>query len=344
MSTLREMANRLGVSVATISRAMNDKPGVSSETRERVLALAQELQYQPNLAARSLATSRTNTILFIVHHRQFTEAEDPFYPFIMHGIEDALKLDGYNIMLLTLDDEQLASGPAELRVVQEKRADALVLAGPDISPKFILGASTLGLTTILVDNRLRESSFTSVQPQNEEGAQASTTHLIETHHHRYIALLRGPSGWASSDDRTTGYLTAIGEANLEPIIIEAEDTTIETGRDAAKRALEHHPQITGMVTANDAMAIGAMREARWMGRRIPDSLAVIGFDDISWASYADPPLTTVRIPTVEMGRLAGRLLLELIDGSVTVKTRVRVATQLVIRQSCGCNGHVEPRE
>lgn len=344
MSTLREMADRLGVSTATVSRAMNDKPGVSSETRERVLALAQELQYQPNLAARSLATSRTNTILFIVHRRQFSESEDPFYPFIMHGLEDSLKLDGYNVMLLTLDDEQLASGPAKLRVLQEKRADALVLAGPDISPKFILGASTLGLTTLLVDNKLRESSYTSVQPQNEEGAQASTNHLIEAHHHRDIALLRGPSGWASSDERAAGYLAAMSEANLEPIIVKAEDTTIETGREAAKRALEHHPEITAVVTANDAMAIGAMRAVLRMGRRIPQDLAVVGFDDISWASYADPPLTTVRIPTVEMGRLAGRLLLELMDGSVTVKTRVRVATQLVVRQSCGCNEYIELRE
>jgi DNA-binding LacI/PurR family transcriptional regulator len=344
MSTLRDMADRLGVSIATVSRAMNDKPGVSTETRERVLALAQELQYLPNLSARSLATSRTNTILFIVHNRQFTEAEDPFYPFIMHGVEDALKVDGYNVMLRTLDDAQLAAGPTALRALQEKRADALILAGPDISPKFILGASTMGLTTLLVDNRMRDSSFTSVQPQNEEGAQASTNHLIETHHHQHIALLRGPSGWASSDDRAAGYLDAMDEANLEPIVFEAEDTTIETGREAANRAFEHHPQITGMVAANDAMAIGAMRAARWMGRRIPESLAVIGFDDISWASYADPPLTTVRIPTVEMGRLAGRLLLELIDGSVTVKTRVRVATQLVIRQSCGCNGNIKPRE
>jgi DNA-binding LacI/PurR family transcriptional regulator len=338
------MADRLGVSIATISRAMNDKPGVSSETRERVLALAQELRYRPNLAARSLATSRTNTILFIVHHRQFSEAEDPFYPFIMHGLADALKIDGYNVMLLTLDDKQLASDPSELRVLQEKRADAVVLAGPDISPKFIHGASTLGLKTLLVDNKLRETDFTSIQPQNEEGSQASTNHLIEVHHHWNIALLRGPIGWASSDERAAGYLAAMSDADIKPIIVEVEDTTIETGREAARRALERYPEITGMVTVNDAMAIGAMRTARWMGRRIPESLAVVGFDDISWASYADPPLTTVRIPTVEMGRLAGRMLLELIDGSVTVKSRVRVATQLIIRQSCGCNKHIERKE
>ena len=340
MSTLREMAERLGVSIATVSRAMNDKPGVGSETRQRVLALAQELQYQPNLAARSLVTSRTNTILFIVHQRQFTEAEDPFYPFIMLGLEEALKVDGFHVMLLTLNDAQLAAGPTALRAFQEKRADALVLAGPDISSKFILSASALGLTTLLVDNQLQLSSFTSVQPQNEEGSQSSTNHLIEVHQHRHIALLRGPGGWASSDERAAGYLAAMGGANLDPILVEVDDTTIESGKDAAKQALEHHPQVTAFVTANDAMAIGAMRAARGMGRRTPEDIAVIGFDDISWASYADPPLTTVRIPTIEMGRLAGRLLLELLNGAVSVKSRVRVATQPIIRQSCGCNGHI----
>jgi DNA-binding LacI/PurR family transcriptional regulator len=337
MANLREMADRLGVSIATVSRAMNDKPGVSPETRERVLALAQELQYQPNLAARSLVTSRTNTVLFVVHHRQFSAAEDPFYPFIMHGLEEALKSDGYNVVLVTLDDTQLAAGPSDLRILQEQRADALVMAGPDISPKFILAASTLGLTTLLVDNTLRESSFTSVQPQNQEGCQTSTVHLIEVHHHQDIALLRGPTGWASSDERTAGYLAAMREADLEPYVVEVEDTTIETGLEAAERALEQRPNTTGIVAVNDAMAIGAMRAARRMGRQIPDALAVVGFDDIPWASYADPPLTTVNIPTVEMGRVAGRLLLEKMEGSVKVNTRVRVATQLVIRQSCGCN-------
>ncbi|NIM92200.1 MAG: substrate-binding domain-containing protein [Anaerolineales bacterium] len=344
MSTLREIADRLGVSTATVSRVLNDKPGVSQKTRERVLTLAQELQYRPNLAARSLATSSTKTVLFLVHRRQFSAAEDPFYPFIMHGLEEALKDDGYNVMLVTLDDAQLAAGPANLRVLQEQRADALVMAGPDISPKFILAASILGLTTLLVDNALRESPFTSVQPQNEEGAHTSTAHLIETHNHTRIVLMRGPQGWASSDERTAGYLSAIHAAGLEPFIVEMEDTTTETGEEAAKQTFKEFPETTGIVAVNDAMAIGAMRALGRMGRRIPKDVAVVGFDDISWASYANPPLTTVAIPTVEMGRLAGRLLLEQMNGSISATTRVRVATQLAIRQSCGCDDELAPAE
>jgi DNA-binding LacI/PurR family transcriptional regulator len=337
MTTLRELAERLGVSVATVSRAMNDKPGVSAEMRKKVLQLAQELRYLPNLAARSLATSRTLTVLFIVHRRQFSAVEDPFYPFIMNGLEEALRADGYSVVLLTLDDAQLAAGPSALRVFQEQRADALVFAGPDISPKFILAASTSGLTTILVDNTLRELTFASVLPDNEEGSQSSTLHLVETHGHQSITLLRGPVGWASSDERTTGYMKAMQDSNLQPHVIEVLDTTIDTGEEAARRAIEERPDTTGIVAVNDAMAIGAMRAVRRLGKRVPEDMAVVGFDDVSWATYSDPPLTTVKVATVEMGRLAGRLLLEQLGGSLSVISRTRVATQLVVRRSCGCS-------
>jgi DNA-binding LacI/PurR family transcriptional regulator len=336
MATLRELAERLGVSTATVSRALNDKPGVSAEMRKKVLLLAEELRYRPNLAARSLATAQTLTVLFIIHRRQFSAVEDPFYPFIMNGLEEALRVDGYSVVLLTLDDEQLAAGPSALRVFQERRADALVFAGPDISPKFILAASSSGLTTILVDNTLRELTFASVLPDNEEGSHASTTHLIETHGHTSIALLRGPMGWASSDERAAGYMRAIRSSSLQTHVIEVADTTIDTGEEAANKALEETPETTGIVAVNDAMAIGAMRAVRYLGKRVPEDVAVVGFDDISWATYSDPPLTTVKVATVEMGRLAGRLLLEQLNGSLSMISRTRVATQLVVRRSCGC--------
>jgi DNA-binding LacI/PurR family transcriptional regulator len=107
MSSLQEIADQLGVSVATVSRALNDKPGVSPEMRANILNLASELQYHPNLTARNLSTSRTNTVLFIVHRRQFPAAMDPFYPYIMHGLEERLSSEGYSVMLLTLNDDQM---------------------------------------------------------------------------------------------------------------------------------------------------------------------------------------------------------------------------------------------
>ena len=336
MSTIRDLAQHVGVSVATVSRALNDKPGVSSEVRQKVLQVARELEYRPNLAARNLSTSRTHSVLFIVHRRQFPAAVDPFYPYIMHGLEERLSGEGYSVMLVTLNDEQMANGPSALPALQERRSDAIVLAGPDISPSFILATANMGLPTLLVDNALKRTPFPSVQADNEGGCRAATAHLIEVHGHKKIALLRGPSKWESCEERAAGYLLAMEEAGLEPCVVQVEDTTLETGQQAIKRAIKDHPKISAVVASNDAMAIGTMRAARRLGLKIPTDLAVTGFDNITWAAYSDPPLTTVRVPTIEVGRLAARLLLERMGGALTVPSRTTIATELVVRNSCGC--------
>lgn len=336
MTTIRELAERLGVSVATVSRALNDKPGVSSEIRQKVLAVAKELNYYPNRAAQNLSTAQTRNILFFIHRRQSFLSADPFYPYIMQGMEEILTNEGYGVTLVTVTDDQIARGARSLRVFQEQRGDAVVLAGPDIPPNFVIEAATLSNHTLLVDNTLQETPFPAVLADNQGGCETITRHLIEVHGHTNIALLRGPEGWVSSEERTAGYMSAIKTAGLEPFVIVAEDTTLETGRETAGQALESKPGTTAIVAVNDAMAIGAMRAARQLGYAIPDNLAIVGFDNISWAAYADPPLTTMSIPTIEMGRLAARLLLDHLNGSVKVNTRTTVTTQPVIRTSCGC--------
>lgn len=337
MATLREMAEQLGVSIATVSRAMNDKPGVSSETRARVLALAQELHYQPNLAARSLATSRTQNVLFIVHRRHFMDTKDPFYPYIMQGLEEALAGEGYSVILVTISDSQLKAGPTAMSVFREPRPSAIVLAGPDISSSFILATATLDIKTILVDNALSKTPLPAVVQDNQEGCRAATHHLIDVHGHENIALLRGPNGWISSEERTAGYVLGMTSAGLQQIIYSAADTTIETGQEAALQALQTRPETTAFVAINDAMAIGAMRAAREMGLKIPEDLAIVGFDNISWSGYADPPLTTVSVPMGDMGRMTARVLLDRINGTLTTSTRTIAATDLVVRASCGCS-------
>lgn len=338
MATLRDLADQLGVSIATISRALNDKPGVSAETRQQVLRLASELQYRPNLAARNLATSRTQNVLFVIHRRQFSAEEDPFYPYIIQGLEETLSGEGYSVMLVTLTDSQLAAGPETLPALQDHRADAVILAGPDISSAFILKVVASGIPTLLVDNALSNTALPAVLQDNKGGCLAATNHLIETHSHKHIALLRGPLGWISSEERAAGYQAAMEAAGLQPYIITTPDTTIETGQEAANKILQTHLEITAIVAINDAMAIGAIRAANQLEKKVPEDIAIVGFDDISWAAYSDPPLTTVSSPTLEIGRLGGRLLIERIAGNISSNSTTRVATQLVIRESCGCSG------
>jgi DNA-binding LacI/PurR family transcriptional regulator len=163
-----------------------------------------------------------------------------------------------------------------------------------------------------------------------------TKHLIEVHGHEHIALLRGPEWWISSEERTTGYVVEMEAAGLQPSIYLMDDTTIETGQEAARQALGAQPEITALVAINDAMAIGAMRAAQEMGLTVPEDLAIVGFDNISWAAYATPPLTTVSVPMKDMGRLAALALLDRIKGTSTVDIRTTATAELIIRSSCGC--------
>jgi LacI family transcriptional regulator len=248
--------------------------------------------------------------LFIVHRRSFSDAKDPFYPYIMQGLEEVLTEEGYSVILVTMDDSQLKAGPTEMRVIQEQRPSAIVLAGPDISRSFILDTAALDITTVLVDNALSDTSIPAVLQDNKEGCRLATNHLIEVHGHEQIALLRGPTWWITSEERTTGYMVEMETAGLQPSIFLMDDTTIETGREAARQALQAHPGLTAMVAINDAMAIGAMHTASELGLIVPEDLAIVGFDNISWAAYTIPPLTTVSVPMKEMGRLAAQALLD----------------------------------
>jgi DNA-binding LacI/PurR family transcriptional regulator len=126
------------------------------------------------------------------------------------------------------------------------------------------------------------------------------------------------------------------DAELEPHVVETDDTTIETGQEGMAQILRARPETTAVVAVNDAMAIGAIKEGRALGKRVPETLAVVGFDNISWAALSDPPLTTVDVPTMEMGRAAARLLLDRWEGTLTVPSRTTLATQVVVRASCGC--------
>ena len=336
MSRQRELADQLGVSTATVSRALNDKPGVSTETRRRVVAAAQEMEYRPNAAARALTTATTRTVVFAVHRHQFPLGVDPFYPGIMRGLEETLAAEHYGVMLLTLSDDDIQAGPGSLPVLQEGRVDALVAAGPDIPPQFILAAASRSLPVILVDNALRETAIPTITADDSGGCRAATCHLVDVHGHSSIALLRGTPGWVSSDERAAGYCEAMDAAGLEPRVVSVEGTTIETGTSALTQVLDTWPNIEAVVAVNDAMAFGAIRQARALGRRVPEDLAVVGFDDISWAALSDPPLTTVRVPIVQIGRRAGRVLLDHFDDVVTVSSRTTLATELVVRTSCGC--------
>lgn len=331
-----DIARRLGVSAASVSRALNDRPGVSEDLRQRILAAAQELDFAPNMAARGLATQRTQTVGLVLGKKETPLDADPFYPLITHSAEACLAQQGYHLILTTVDGTQAASSSA-LKLVREQRVDGLILAGPDISPSFILALRQSGLPCVLVDNSLQETPMDCVVSDDQAGAASAVQHLLE-HGHRDVLCLSGPQEWASSRERSQGYLLAMQKAGLaaRARVMTAPKTTIDTGQALLRQAIDEGLRPTAIFAINDSMAIGAMRTAQVLGLRVPEDLAVIGFDDISWAEMATPPLTTVRIFKEEMGALAARRLLDLLAGASSVPVRSVVGTQLVVRRSCGC--------
>ncbi|MGC9398246.1 MAG: LacI family DNA-binding transcriptional regulator [Anaerolineae bacterium] len=330
--TLKSIAEAVGVSTASVSRALNDQPGVSDAVRQQILETARRMGYVPDLSARSLAGAKTHTVAFVIPKTNLSAAADPFYPLIMEGVESHLSDYGYHVLLTTLDEEAL-DHPERLPVLNSNRIDGLILAGPQIPASFILRVVGMGFPVVLVDNALSQTSVNCVLSDDEGGAYTAARHLLE-HGHRRILYLSGPSDWISNRERTRGYRRAMREWECEPLIFYAEETTIESGKRLLPQALEQWPDTTAVCAANDSMAIGAMRAAASLGRRVPQDLCVVGFDDISWAQMSDPPLTTIHVFKRRIGVLAAQRLLETIKSPDLPPIKTLVATKLIQRKTC----------
>lgn len=331
---MEEIARQLGVSIATVSRALNDRPGVSTDTRQRVLELSAHLSYVPHSAARGLATMQTHTVAFLTAHRALPLVADYFYQRIMLGAQHELAQHGYYLIVAALPLDQLNDLP-NLRLLQENRVDGVILAGPEMPPRHILALRAKRIPMVLVDNVLPHTPIDCVLSEDETGGYNATVHLL-AHGHSRVVVLTGPLDWPSSLARYEGYRRAMTEKGFELREVHETETTIESGDRAMRAALQAYPDLSAVFAVNDSMAIGAMRAAREAGRSVPDAVAVVGFDDIEWATHADPPLTTVKIHKRQMGAVAARRLVALIENEDEASIRSTVTTQLIIRASCGC--------
>jgi DNA-binding LacI/PurR family transcriptional regulator len=331
-SIIDQIAADLNISGASVSRALNDRPGVSAELRTRILERARELNYTPAITARGLATSRTFSIGFFVREKQgLSTTTDPFYGEILHGVEQACARSDYHLAIATLTDANF-SAPGEFRFVRERRIDGMILAGPDIPNDFIVSMLQTGMPVVLVDNKLEFSKVNCVNSDDEQGACVAAQHLIRQGHQR-IGVISGPQDWTSNARRVRGYRLAALEANLPLPVIHASQTTIDSGAEACAKLLAQHPDITAICAVNDSMAIGAIRWLQKAGKRIPDDVSVVGFDDIQWASLNNPPLTTVAIPKMQMGKEAGTRLIALLNDPDTVPIEVIISVEFIQRES-----------
>lgn len=329
--TLADVAQLAGVSEATASRALNGRPHVAARTRELVEAAIRQLDYTPNHAARDLSLARTGTIALLVHHAQYpSQGEGTFSGRVVDGVADALRRAGHDMLYVNVDDDAVGR-LAGLAAVRPGRSDGVLVLGPAFPIRAVTRLLELGRPVVLVDNRLRGAD--AVLSDNRAPMRALARHLVRDHGHRRLAVLAGPMRWPSTAERVTGVRTVIRAERVEARVHHAAETTMRDGAALAERLLHDPPD--AIVAVNDAMALGALHRLRDLGARRP---AVTGYDDITWAALADPPLTTVTVDARAIGAAAARLLLDRIaaGASATPAREVRVPARVRLRRSCGC--------
>jgi len=330
-ATIRDVAARAGVSVATVSRVVNRSPHrVSPATQRRVLAAVQALGYESNIIARGLKKRTTRTVALIV-----PDISNPFFPAIARGIEDVACTRGYAVLLCNTY-EDLERERAYLDLLAKRMVDGLIFATVGSNTRHLRALRRERRPVVLVARDVAGVHIDTVLVDNFRGEYQATTHLIALGH-RCIAHITGPRSLHVAAERRRGYLQALEAAGIpraEAVVVEG-DFAAEGGRQAVRGLLERGVRFTAIVAANDLMAIGAMEALRQAGRRIPQDVAVVGFDDITFASLVTPALTTVAQPKYRMGQLAMERLLELMGGTDQLGRQTVLIPQLVIRESCG---------
>jgi LacI family transcriptional regulator len=328
MATMKQVAERAGVSISTVSHVINNTRAVSDEVRKRVLGIIDEMRYVPSAVARSLKNDKTNTIGVLVPN-----SSNPYFAELIRWIEDAAFESGYHIILCN------AHGGAQkhtayLRLLTEKRIDGLVLvaSGADDDHDLLLRHESVPI--IQLERALPGLDADLILAGQEEGAYQATRHLIELGH-RAISCVSGPADLPRSRERVGGFLRAMREAGLEvteQAIVHAEFTS--AGGHAAFGSLLARPhRPTAVFVTSDLMAIGGLCAASGAGVRVPGELSVVGYDDIGAACYAAPPLTTIAPPKREMARLAIGQLIERIRGDHEPLRSIALDSSLVVRAS-----------
>nr|WP_245898834.1 LacI family DNA-binding transcriptional regulator [Nonomuraea indica] len=322
---METVAARANVSRATVSRVVNGEASVSPEVRAAVLRAVQELGYVPNAAARSLVTRRTDAVALVLStaaHRG-----DALVAAVVRYVTSVLEGAGKQITLMLADT---ADGQRRVvRHVEARQVDGVVLLPPDGHGPLAERLARTGVPVVLLGKPAIASLVPYVDADHAGGAAAATAHLLERGRRR-IGVICGPMDLPGVQDRLTGHRAALQEAGLRPLL-EPAGHDRASGEQAARRLLADHPGLDAVFATSDDLAIGALRAAREAGRRVPDDLAVVGFDDIDAASCTTPPLTTVRVPVTDQALALARLLLSRLDGRHA--SPVVLPARLVVRDS-----------
>ena len=327
--TIAEVARRASVSIATVSRVLNNVPrGVGAALRKRVLKAAQELDFRPNALARSLHQKRTHTLGLLI-----TDIANPYYAGITRGIEDVSRRLGYALFICNTDRDPAAMAHY-IEVLREQRVDGIIIGGGGTpGRRHFQALHHRGIPAVLIGRY--DVPLPAVRIDNLKGGWEAATHLIRLGHRR-VAILSGPDTSTSIQDRMKGYQRAILEhgLSLPDGWILRGDLRPASALELAGRLLSARQRPTAILAANDQMAIATIRAALKLGLRVPEDLSVVGFDNIELASYVSPALTTMGLPLYQMGVAAAEIAIRLLAGT-SGKEEAWFTPELIVRESTG---------
>ncbi len=333
-STIFDVAKRANVSIGTVSRVLNKRDRVSAETRERVLLAIRELDYHSNAFAQGLASQQTDTIGLVI-----PQVNDPFYFGIVRGIEDTVTAADYSLLIASQPHH--TSENHYMRLFRRGHVDALILTAIDVFADELQEMTKSGLPVILIQ-QYAGKQVSAVQADNYGGACAMTEHLLG-HGYRRIAFITGTDHTPDNKERLRGFRDTLAAHGLElpETLIFRGDYLRGSGSAAMQQILDLPERPDAVFAGNDQMAADAIVAAQERGLRVPEDLAVVGFDDVPLASYMSPALTTVHQPIYEQGVYAARTALDMLKSGggkpPLTPPRIILPTTLVVRRSCGCN-------
>ncbi len=333
--TIREVAKRAGVSPTTVSRVRLRRPYVSEKTRIKVLAAADELGYDMRRVTDRPSTARTNIIGLAFPYASEYLFTDPNLMRFIRGVEQISVLHDNNILLAPANEQDDASSGLA-RLMRTQYIDGAIVAGMRAALEAGAHFHSITVPTISLGYQAVDQAYNIVHADNRRGALQATRHLISLGH-QHIGVINATATLTDLDERMAGYQQALAEARIpfEPGRVSYGDFTESSGARAAAELFDSSTPPEAIFALNDRMAIGAIQQLRRLGYRVPEDVAVVGFDDIPAAAMFEPALTTVRQPAIEMGKTAARMLFGLIEGKIERYPEAILPALLIIRESCG---------
>lgn len=329
MVTIKDVAREAGVSVATVSRVLNGSGPVSEQTGQRIREVAGRLRYVPHGGARSLITRKTQTLGVLL-----PDLYGEFFSEVIRGMDDTAQRHGFHLLISRAHAD--THGVETAMRAMRGRVDGVVAMSPDLGADAPLDVPAL-LPIVLLCSAPRGDRTDLLTIDNQGGSRAIVSHLVGLGHTR-IAIIKGAASNYDAAERLRGYRAALRQAGItaDPSLSAEGGFTEAGGYAAALELLKLMPRPTAIFAANDSMAMGALSALREAGVRVPEDIAVAGFDDIPLARYMDPPLSTVRVPTYELGARAVEMVLHGVRSKNDhTRCRERVSTEIVIRRSSG---------